>query len=241
MKIYKCFVTSAVLLLAISHFAIAQDGAKKKMANDVQLYGQEFTPSEHAALQSALPSMFGGAEQDIKTVLEGLGSAVDAQRSAYEGGLTDLAQSLDQGGYLAAMFMRPDADGYLAIDPEDSTYKEMLEGPEANREAYINGEVNSWLEDGSWKDKVDTYNSVKLDGMPELDGAGIAALAQKHDSYEAVRKLDLAVRQSPEVQNAGLSDHGVVEPKPVEVDPNAADTATPSWMGNADDGVSVKP
>lgn len=237
MKIYRYFAISAALLLAMSHFAVAEDGVKKTMAN-VTLYGQEFTVTEQAVLKSALPSMFDGTGRDVKTVLETLGQSVDAQRTAYEDGLTQLATSLDEGGYLAAMFMRPNDDGYLSINLKDPVYSELLEGSEDNRVNYIKGEVEFWVAEGGWKDKVTAFNSLAAGHLPELDGTGIADLAGKHDSFKAVQRLDLAARQSDEVQAAGLSRYGIVEPNPVDVNVGGQEPSPPSWMGNANDGVN---
>ena len=177
----------------------------------------------------------------MKSVLETLGQAVNHQRNAYENTLQSLAEKLESGGYLAAMFMRPDADEYLSINLRDQTYQELLNGPEANRINYIKGEIDFWVMDGSWDDKVDTYNRIADGRLQELDRADFADLAQEYTSMRAVLDLDSAVRQSPQVRSAGLSQHGVVAPSAPDTNPTADTIKPPSWMGNANDGVGTKP
>lgn len=237
MKKYICLTLSAVLLAsAVPYMAVAETKAPE-VSTAVSLYGQAFSVEEDKALRSAVPDMFDGSAEDVKAALKIMGAAVDAQRTAYENALDALGEKLEKAGNLPAMFMRPDADGNISINFKDEIYLETRDGPLENRVGYIKAEIDFWITQGEWEKKVGYYNKLVKGKLPLLDLEAIASLVAKSQSYDAVRKLDLALRQSEEVQSQGLGEYGVVKPKPIPVDPEAVgNQVSPSWMGNASDG-----
>lgn len=215
----KTLVAGLALFFLSALFAVNAVAQK----DVITLYGQSFTIDTQAVnipgepyqwrdtaylIPQIFPGILEGEERrSIPEILETLGSAsVKYQHELYGCSIYKLAQKMEENGQIDAAFMvNEDGDYKFETVP-----KALWNGTRQERIDNLYGEIGYWFARNTWQEKVTTYN--KLRGQNVLRPIAFLHPYQLYQYSRALYNLDVVVRQSPEVQAAGLQDHGVVKP-----------------------------
>lgn len=216
---------AAALGVASAHADVLKPGDAPQLESNepvATLYGQNFTLdlNDLTALYGdragavwseissrtpeALPGVFDGSNQkDMEGVLATTGQMMPSYKNLYECTVYNLAERLVAEGYLSAM---------ATNDAQLEFVNETVSGWDSERQVdYAYAEVDGWFRTNSWQGNIDAYNERRGDG-PLLRPFMFVHPNKVYETSRALFALDLLIRKSPEVQSAGLANHGVQQP-----------------------------
>jgi len=154
-------------------------------------------------IPEALPGVFDGSNQkDMSGVLATTGQMAPSYKSLYECTVYDLAEKLVADGYLSAL---------ATNDAQLEFVNETVSTWDTERQVdYAYAEVDSWFRNNTWQANVEAYNERRSEDQPLLRPFMFVHPNKVYETSRALFALDLMIRNSPEVEQAGLTEHGVM-------------------------------